>query len=101
MRRSRQTAASFAKRYVKAYKSADLSTAQHIRHQAEAKLNDAALGRFYDIINEPQNMEIAPEREKSQRPLRHNPGPSAIPARWTPATVSRKGGQIQIRMGGR
>ena len=30
-----------------------------------------------------------------------NPGPSAIPAKWTPATVSRKGGQIQIRMGGR
>jgi hypothetical protein len=30
-----------------------------------------------------------------------NPGPAAIPARWTPATVSRKGGQIQIRMGGR
>jgi hypothetical protein len=30
-----------------------------------------------------------------------NPGPSAIPARWTPATVSRKGGQIQIWMGGR
>jgi hypothetical protein len=27
--------------------------------------------------------------------------PAAIPARWTPATVSRKGGQIQIRMGGR
>jgi hypothetical protein len=27
--------------------------------------------------------------------------PSAIPAKWTPATVSRKGGQIQIRMGGR
>jgi hypothetical protein len=30
-----------------------------------------------------------------------NPGPSAIPTKWTPATVSRKGGQIQIRMGGR
>jgi hypothetical protein len=30
-----------------------------------------------------------------------NPGHSAIPAKWTPATVSRKGGQIQIRMGGR
>jgi hypothetical protein len=28
-------------------------------------------------------------------------GPSAIPTKWTPATVSRKGGQIQIRMGGR
>jgi hypothetical protein len=35
------------------------------------------------------------------RPAHANPGPSAIPARWTPATVSRKGGQIQIRMGGR
>lgn len=30
-----------------------------------------------------------------------NPGPSAIPSKWTPAVVSRKGGQIQIRMGGR
>jgi hypothetical protein len=32
---------------------------------------------------------------------RKNPGPSAIPAKWTPATVSRKGRQIQIRIGGR
>jgi hypothetical protein len=32
---------------------------------------------------------------------RNPAGPSAIPGRWTPATVSRKGGQIQIRMGGR
>ena len=32
---------------------------------------------------------------------RQNPGPSAIPAQWTPATVSRHGGQIQIRMGGK
>jgi len=30
-----------------------------------------------------------------------NPGPSAIPSKWTNATVSRKGGQIQIRIGGR
>jgi hypothetical protein len=28
-------------------------------------------------------------------------GPSAIPTKWTPATVSRKGRQIQIRVGGR
>lgn len=39
------------------------------------------------------------------RVVRVNPtraaGPSAIPTKWTPATVSRKGGQIQIRMGGR
>lgn len=26
-------------------------------------------------------------------------GPAAIPSRWTPATVSRKGGRIQIRIG--
>jgi hypothetical protein len=37
-----------------------------------------------------------------QRHATANPaGPSAIPAKWTSATVSRKGGQIQIRMGGR
>ena len=29
-----------------------------------------------------------------------NPGPSALPSRWTPATVTRKGGKIQIRVGG-
>ena len=35
-------------------------------------------------------------------PRAANPaGPSAIPANWTPAVVSRKGGQIQIRMGGK
>jgi hypothetical protein len=34
-------------------------------------------------------------------PRTGNPGPSAIPTKWTKATVSRKGGQIQIRMGGR
>ena len=28
-------------------------------------------------------------------------GPAAIPAKWTLATVSRKGGQIQIRIGGK
>jgi hypothetical protein len=34
--------------------------------------------------------------------VKQNPtaGPSAIPTKWTPATVTRKGGQIQIRMGG-
>jgi hypothetical protein len=40
-------------------------------------------------------------RVKDWLSTERNPGPSAIPARWTPATVSRKGGQIQIRMGGR
>jgi len=36
-----------------------------------------------------------------QRHATANPaGPSAIPTKWTPAKVSRKGGQIQIRMGG-
>jgi hypothetical protein len=30
-----------------------------------------------------------------------NPGPSALPSKWTKATVMRKGGQIQIRIGGR
>mgnify|MGYP001351484967 CR=1 FL=1 len=35
-----------------------------------------------------------------QNPTRTG-GPSAIPTKWTPATVSRKGRQIQIRMGGR
>ena len=30
-----------------------------------------------------------------------NPGPSALPSKWTRATVTRKGGQIQIRIGGR
>ena len=38
---------------------------------------------------------------RSKRRKHRNPGPSAIPAHWTRATVSRKGGQIQIRMGGR
>jgi hypothetical protein len=39
---------------------------------------------------------------KARKTRTGNPaGPSAIPAKWTPATVSRKGGQIQIRMGGR
>jgi hypothetical protein len=99
MRRSKTpSAAGVAKRYVKAYKSADLSTAQHIRHQAEAKLNDAELDIFYNIITDPKNMEIDPAQARLQK-LAHNPGPSAIPARWTQATVSRKGGQIQIRMG--
>ena len=39
--------------------------------------------------------------ERAEKAKRQNPDPSAIPAKWTPATVSRKGGQIQIRMGGR
>ena len=32
---------------------------------------------------------------------RANPGPSALPSKWTRATVTRKGGKIQIRIGGR
>lgn len=28
-------------------------------------------------------------------------GPSAIPTKWTPASITRKGRQIQIRIGGR
>jgi len=32
---------------------------------------------------------------------RANPGPSALPSKWTPATITRRGRQIQIRMGGR
>jgi hypothetical protein len=38
-----------------------------------------------------------PRFARAQNPA----GPSAIPTKWTKATVSRKGGQIQIRMGGR
>jgi hypothetical protein len=30
-----------------------------------------------------------------------NPGPSSIPSKWTPATITHKGRQIQIRIGGR
>ncbi len=30
-----------------------------------------------------------------------NPGPSALPSKWTPATVTRVGGKIQIRVRGR
>jgi hypothetical protein len=37
-----------------------------------------------------------------RRILSHqNPGPSALPSKWTPATITRRGRQIQIRVGGR
>ena len=92
----KQTAAGFANRYVRAYKAADLSTAHAIRPQAERKLSDESMERFYDIINEPKNMEIDPAQAKLTRALR-NP----IPSQWTPVSITRKGKQIQIHTRGR
>jgi hypothetical protein len=88
-------------------------SAIHIWSYAQSKSQAEEMARYNNVYKQTRSGFFVPGSFRARKVhgqwavvgdkagAQANPGPSAIPTRWTSATVSRKGGQIQIRMGRR